>query len=254
MIKLESKDFVDIIKDKKKLLFIFDYDGTLTPLVEHHGDAIFTKEKKEILNKLYELNSSNLDIKMAIVTGRTLKSLKKMLREGLEQNILLIGTHGAEIGEEIQHSKHTAQLKEIKANFANEEHIAFEEKILALTIHYKKHPDKIKLRERLIAAWEKHQDIFRIQEGHDVFEYLPKDINKGIAIDHLHKQYPDHFLMYFGDDLTDNFAFSKVNEHKGLSIQVQDKLKEQEANYQIHDVEETYKLINEFLATKLIYD
>lgn len=249
IVELNGKSFVELIKEQNKFLFVFDYDGTLTPAVEHHADAIFSEENKERLNKLCKLNEQNpnIDIQIAIVTGRTLKSLKSMLGKGLDEKILLIGTHGAEIGKESDERKYSKYLEEIKSCFINESHIIFEEKTLALTIHYKNHPNKEELKTRLLNKWDKYKDIFRVQEGHGVFEYLPKEINKGIAIDFLKEKYPDHFPMYFGDDLTDNFAFIKVNDYEGLSIQVQDKLKEQEAKYQILEVENTYELIHEFM-------
>ena len=40
------------------------------------------------------------------------------------------------------------------------------------------------------------------------------DINKGLAIKHLDNSYKAYFPMYFGDDLTDNFAFQITTFHQ----------------------------------------
>ena len=101
--------------------------------------------------------------------------------------------------------------------------------------------------ERLHIEAKNHSDIFRVQQGHDVFQFLPKDINKGMAIDHLIEEYPDHYPLYFGDDLTDNFAFKRIKAHGGLAIQIGERLKEQEAEYMLPDVDEVYKFIENLI-------
>lgn len=239
--QLETESFQELIKDKQNLFVIFDYDGTLTPIVPDPYAAKLSDEKKQALNSL--VGGSNRNIKTAIVTGRALDNLKEMVGEGLSSDYLLIGTHGAEIGAEAATRPHGKELDEIKAAIEQEEHIEIEEKSLSIAIHYKEHPDPEVLIGKLFELSKKYFDIFRIQEGHSVFEFVPKGIDKGIAIDYLAKEYPEYFLMYFGDDLTDNYAFKKLNQKNGLSIQVGDRLQEREARFIVSGVDDVYKLI-----------
>jgi trehalose 6-phosphate phosphatase len=117
-------------------------------------------------------------------------------------------------------------------------------------LHYKEHPDRDELKSRLDKEAEKHTHLFRVQTGHDVYEFLPKDINKGLAIEDINKHYPDYYLVFFGDDLTDNFGFKVINKLNGLSIQVSDRMKEREAGYLINSVADTYKLMQSYLNYK----
>lgn len=242
-IKLSPEKFLELVNQHENVLLIFDYDGTLTNLVKDHNGAILTDEEAQLINKLTEAPNTQV----SIVTGRAISNIKMLLGGRLNDKILLYGSHGAEKGEEAADPVIKKILDEIKAKYINEPYIYFEEKPLSLTIHYKEHPDREELIERLLRTAGDYEADFRIQQGHDVFEYLPKHINKGIAIRDLHNIRPDHLLVFLGDDLTDNFGFVEVNKLNGLSIQVGERIKEREAGYLIDRVEDTYVLINSYL-------
>lgn len=242
-IKLSPEKFVELVNQHENVLLIFDYDGTLTNLVKDHNGAILTDAEAELLNKLTKAPNT----KVSIVTGRAITNLKMLLADRLNDEILLYGTHGAEKGEAASDPSIKATLDKIKEIFINEAHIYFEEKPISLTIHYKEHPNREELKKRLLEVAEKYKDEYRVQQGHDVFEYLPKNINKGIAIRDLHNTHPGYLLVFLGDDLTDNFGFVEINELNGLSIQVGERIKEREAGYLIDRVEDTYALINSYL-------
>lgn len=247
-IKLSPEKFLTLVNEHKKVLLIFDYDGTLTNLVKDHNGAILTDSETELLNKLTEAPGTTV----SIVTGRAISNLKMLLNGRLNKKILLYGTHGAEKGKEAVDPEIKKETNKIKALLASEPHIHFEEKPLSITVHFKEHPNRKELTKRLLAIAETYSDIFRVQQGHDVFEYLPKNINKGIAIADLHNTHPEHLLVFLGDDLTDNFGFKVINELNGLSIQVGERIKEREAGYLIDRVEDTYKLIHSYLAGRKI--
>ena len=243
-IKLDESKFLEILNKEQKVLFIFDYDGTLTELVRDHNAATMTDEQIAVLNKL--VKSANT--KVSIVTGRALENLKFLLGGRLDNEVMLYGTHGAEAGEGIVvDPKIREALDEIHNLLKNEEHILFEEKPLSLTIHYKEHPDKEGLILMLEKIAENYTELFRIQQGHQVFEYLPKSIDKGIAMRDLHSKFKDYFPIFLGDDLTDNFGFKVINEINGLSVQVGERISEREAGYLIDKVDDTYKLIDLYL-------
>lgn len=245
-IELINELFLQKISNHPKVLFIFDYDGTLTPLCKEHNQALLTQEEFSILNQL----ANTQDTLVSIVTGRSLSNLKTLIKDNLDKSILLYGSHGGEIGEESQDESYRELLENLKTKFESEPFIAMEEKPISLTIHYRNHPDKEILVQRLDEEAANHSEHFRIQMGHEVYEFLPKDINKGLAIEDLHKKHGEYLPIFFGDDLTDNFGFKVVNKLNGLSIQVSDRVKEREAGYLINSVQDTYRIIRCYLETK----
>ncbi len=245
-IKLDQELFGEILSKHKKVLFIFDYDGTLCELVRDHNSAKLNDKQVEIINNLVKTP----DTKVSIATGRSLDNLKELLGGRLSTEITLYGSHGAEKGEALVDNKIKNILNEIKSKLSDEGYIFFEEKPISLTIHFKKHPNKDTLILKLEKLAKNYSELFRVQMGHEVFEYLPKNIDKGIAIRDLAKSYPDYFPIFFGDDLTDNFGFKVINEINGLSVQVGERISEREAGYLINRVDDTYSLVKFYLKRK----
>jgi trehalose 6-phosphate phosphatase len=242
-IKLDPKIFLDLVNQHPKVLLAFDYDGTLTKLVKDHDGAILTDDEINKLNMLTKLSGT----KVAIVTGRSVTNLTFLLNGRLNEEVLLYGTHGAEKGSSVDDPLIKAKLNKVKECFINEPHIYFEEKPISLTIHYKEHSNREELKSRLLSKAKELEDEFRVQQGHDVFEFLPKHINKGIAIRDLHESHPGYYLVFLGDDLTDNFGFEEINKLSGLAIQVGERIKNGAAGYLIYSVEDTYNLIDSYI-------
>ncbi|MCE2928497.1 MAG: trehalose-phosphatase [Candidatus Caenarcaniphilales bacterium] len=245
-IKLSAEKFIDLLKPQQKHLLIFDYDGTLTPLAKEHNQALLSDAQIAKINSLTKFENTLV----AIVTGRSLTNLKSLLAGRLSDKVLLYGTHGAEIQQESSTSEHREILQAVRDKFADEPHVYFEDKPLSLTLHYREHPDRADLKMRLDQEAQKLATLFRVQLGHDVYEFLPKDINKGLAIKDLAVKHSEYYQTFFGDDLTDNFGFIEVNKLKCLSIQIGERIKEREAGYLIDSVEDTYKLIDAFIEFK----
>lgn len=245
-IHLSDGLFLEIINKHKKLMFIFDYDGTLTPINKEPNGALLTDEEFAILNKLNQTPNTMV----SIVTGRSIANLKKLLAGKLDPEILLYGSHGGEIGEELQDETYRKELDYLKEKFSKEPHIAIEEKPISITFHYREHPDREVLIKRFDEEAAIHSELFRIQMGHEVYEFLPKDINKGLAIEDLHNKHSDYLPIFFGDDLTDNYGFKVINKLNGLSVQVADRVKEREAGYLINSVKDTYRIIRCYLNAK----
>ncbi len=225
----------------KPVLYIFDFDGTLTELVEDPATAILKPERIDLLNQLSEFTN----IKLAILSGRDLKTLKSLSLNKLNFNIILIGSHGAEFSQEATSNPARDQidffLSEVK-KLEDFPLLDLEYKTLAIGVHYKRHPTPQDLVKKLYDIVQNIEGI-RVQEGYAVFEVLPIDANKSNAIRILHETFPEHLLVCFGDDLTDDIAFQIINELQGLSIQVAQRFKSK-AKYFIDSVEELYQFLN----------
>lgn len=244
---LDPKSFIEILNNKEKVMFMFDYDGTLAELQDDHDTAYIREDRASLINKLTEIENT----KVAIVTGRAMSGLKSLISGRLNDEILLYGSHGAEIGEESSESEHFDKLLEIRNEFENEDHVVFEDKPISLTLHYKTHPNREEVIAKLDKIATRYEDIFRVQQGHDVYEFLPREIHKGLAVKHLDNNHPGYFPLFLGDDLTDNFAFKVINQLNGLAIQVGDRIKDSVAGYQINKVDDTFDLVQAYIDSKL---
>ncbi len=63
---------------------------------------------------------------------------------------------------------------------------------------------------------------FELQPGNYVYEFKPRGVDKGLAVDAFLESPPFRGRMpvYLGDDLTDEHAFAVVNDHGGASVRV----------------------------------
>lgn len=225
------------IKTGNKALLIFDYDGTLVPIVEKPELAILDKETRELLEKL-----ANQDlIKIALVSGRDIKTLQEL--SGItNENILIYGLHGGEI---LKNGKiytnvsdsYSAVIENLKNAISDLNQLAgiyIEDKKYSISVHYRlaneentqvavnKFKKAIKDQGIFLESdsqeKNKNQCIFRFQEGKKVIELLPNSFNKGTAVESLVADYPDYCPTYFGDDKTDIFAFNEIKKHNGHSF------------------------------------
>ncbi|CAG0895472.1 unnamed protein product [Darwinula stevensoni] len=80
----------DYIGDTAKIALLLDYDGTLAPIAPKPDIAFMPAETKNILVRL----SNSSDIAIAIVSGRSLEDVRKMV--GID-GITYAGNHGLEI-------------------------------------------------------------------------------------------------------------------------------------------------------------
>ncbi len=244
------EDIQTQIQKANPLFLLFDYDGTLTPIVSQPDDAHCPLEVKEILKRLRDLPN----VYLAIVSGRSLQDLKKRL--GIP-GIIYVGNHGLEIENPHGRSKKILsiikmnELKRITHNLQNSlkdiPNIFFENKGPILSIHYRNVPQKfftkiIPILEKELQPWG---DRWKITFGKMVFEIWPNiDFHKGKAIREILKPFPLHGLLpiYLGDDRTDEDAFRELKGF-GISVLVGPEAPLSEADFFLQDPNE----VKEFL-------
>ena len=78
------------LRDQAQVLLLFDYDGTLTPIVEHPDAAVLPAPVKQLLSRL----ESSDKFLVGVVTGRSLSDISG--RVGLP-GLIYAGNHGLEI-------------------------------------------------------------------------------------------------------------------------------------------------------------
>lgn len=206
----------------KRLAFFLDFDGTLTPIVEHPDNVKVSDDLKNLLNQL----TIYCDNAVAIVTGRTIASIDSLL---YPLKLPVAGIHGAEWRLQSEVISDPSLLADIK-HIATEINLLLqrfpmvwlENKHYSLAIHYRNAPD---CKEALLAGINKlisHYPALAILHGKMVFEIKNANINKGHALQQYMDKAPfiDRYPVAIGDDLTDESAFRVANKLGGYSIKI----------------------------------
>lgn len=209
--------------DKEEVALFCDFDGTLVDIAPHPSAVLVTDELKQLLVKWHEQAA------LALVTGRSLDNLKGLI--GL--NLTMAGSHGAEW----QFAGETAQtiafndddfffIKQSVAAFAEQYELLMEDKRFSIALHFRGKEalegDIDHFFKELCASEAFDGNHFKLMQGKAIREVKPRNINKGLALKRFMSQPPfaNKTPIFIGDDVTDEDAFSYVNEHQGLSIKV----------------------------------
>lgn len=209
------------------VLVFLDYDGTLTPLVDHPSCAHLESRMREHLRSL--TNSDKRTV--AFLSGRALDDLQA--RVGLER-VIYAGNHGLEIkcaGYQFIRSVPPSNLDCLRQIATKLSHLlrrvpgAFvEDKQLTLSVHFRLVPRGLIDDVGTIVS-EVMQDMgdgFRVTSGSMVYEIRPNnDWNKGSAASWIRRAagIEDNGLtICLGDDVTDEDAFAALPE--GINVRV----------------------------------
>ena len=215
------------LREAHRILLLFDYDGTLTPIVDRPDLASLSPETRELLGTL----NSQERFRIGVISGRSLEDVSAMVSvEGL----IYGGNHGLEIRGphlEFVHSE-AARLattlrlinQQLLKSLGQIPGVLVENKGLSLSVHYRLTPstDLDRVEEGITCVVEPFQPsgALRISQGKKVTEIRP-DVawNKGNAVSKLQETYPEASLpLFFGDDLTDEDAFAVVQDTGGIAV------------------------------------
>lgn len=249
---------------RKKDLFIFlDYDGTLVPIKESPAPekSLLPEGVKKVLARLKDNGNY-----VAIVSGRSLKDLKKMA--GIE-GLIYSGNHGLELeGPKISFvnpisAKARTLIRELKYRLIDElsgiKGAFIEDKGLTLSLHYRlvKGCDIPGLVTLFNSVVRRHVNDGRIRigKGKKIFEIRPPvKWDKGKMVLWLLARYrfaageKEIFPVYIGDDTTDEDGF-KVLRNRGLTVFV-GKPKRSFAEYYLKDTKEVHRFLGSLLRSK----
>jgi len=239
-------------------LLLFDYDGTITPIVEKPELARLSKNMRNLLMR------ASHDHVLGIVSGRPLKEVKKLV--GLK-GIYYSGNHGFEVEgagvklvkKEAKQTRHILKkiCDELKKKLSRVEGVIVEDKGLTASIHYRLvAPKDFK---RLEATFERvvkpHVDSgeIKITHGKKVFEIRPNVTwDKGKVVLWLidvikpQKNFP---IVYMGDDRTDEDAFL-VLKNRGLTVLVSNRRKKSHAKFYLKNVGEVKTFLKKLVMMK----
>ncbi len=210
-------EIIKTIVEKGGLTKLFlDYDGTLVDLVSQPEDAVPPVEVLGLLNELKK------KVPLYLVTGRDLDGLFSFVGSGFN----VIAMHGSqfinETGKEWsvdnfgEYKKRTHEMS-IKYSHLERDFPGLRviDKVGGLQFHYYnvKKSDLESL-ERVISKIS--EDGFEMYSGKYVFELRIEGMDKGKAMRRYVTR--DDFILFAGDDRTDEEAFVEFKEHITIKV------------------------------------
>jgi trehalose 6-phosphate phosphatase len=208
------------------LVLLFDYDGTLTPIVEHPRLAMLDPDARRLLTRL----ADRPRVGLGILSGRQLDELEAIVRL---PGVYLAGTAGLELdlcGIRTEHPRagRAATLIERLAEHLEKDVMLYpgawlERKRLGLAVHYRRLPEHLvaPLRARVQEVAGRFSGELRIVQGPRAWEITPAwGWTKGTAIRLIlaHLGAGSKSLLYAGDAPNDAEAMEVAAAMGGIVL------------------------------------
>lgn len=193
----------------RRPLLAFDFDGTLSPLVDHPEDARLLPGLEPRLARLAELAG------VAIISGRALADLKGRLPFAPRY---LVGNHGAE-GDAVvdDGGEGQALLDAMRRHLASHQPafvavgVEVEDKGRSLAVHYRRSPDASLAQAAIHEALAGHDPKLEVYGGKDVVNIVVAAApDKGRALQALLERGSHDCAVFVGDDVNDESVFVRA--------------------------------------------
>jgi trehalose 6-phosphate phosphatase len=201
-----------------------DVDGTLLDIAPTPDAVRVDEPLRDLLRRLERV----CDGALALVSGRSIADLDELFDP---LYLAAAGVHGCERRDVLGHWMRPilprAGFEEFRESLgalvAQLGAVLFEDKALAVALHYRQAPHlEGPLRKLLTDLAPSLPDGYGVLEGDEVIEIKPAAHDKGSAIDAFMRERPfiGRFPIFIGDDLTDRDGFAAVRRHHGMAIGV----------------------------------
>ena len=212
---------------KGRLLLLFDFDGTLSPIVDHPYKARLPLPWRRRLRNL----SRHPRITVGVVTGRVISDIRR--RVGVP-GLILAANHGYEVwrgGRCVfrKGGRFRTAMKALGRAMAKElgsfPGVIVESKEYSVAVHYRmvSSSEKPAVRSKAlrIAMPYCRRHRWEVMRGKQLIEVRPADSwNKGKAVMWIWQRYaPSALPVYFGDDTTDEDACRALGR-RGVTVRV----------------------------------
>lgn len=219
------------------MLFAFDFDGTLAPIVRDPEKAFMSEGTASLLAELAR------HVPVAIVSGRSLADLRS--RVGFKPRYL-VGNHGLEgIGGGADLRRARGECRKWKRELERNgipEGVILEDKHYSLSLHYRNSPAPHDAECFLAGSISTLKPAPRVIPGKWVFNLMPtKRHHKGVAVMELRKMAKAKSVLYVGDDHTDEDVF-RLKSDKVVSVRI-GKAKRSGAKYYIRTQRDIGRLL-----------
>ena len=187
---------------RERTLCAFDFDGTLSPIVDHPSLAGMRVRTRILLGRMAALYPC------VIVSGRSRADVLGKL-SGLKV-ARVIGNHGAET--EATEQGPVRRVEQWKASLERElgalPGLWVEDKGLSLAVHYRLSPQKTEARRRILAVARNLEKV-RVIGGKQVVNLVAaRAPDKGEALAVERVRLGCNWVLYLGDDENDEDAFA----------------------------------------------
>ena len=215
------------LREAEGVLLLFDYDGTLTPIVSRPEEALLPDDVRSCL----ELLAAKPGYVVGIVSGRSIDDLLVLANI---PGLVHAGNHGMEIrgaGLNYIHPGAVAAREildkvqiELSGRLAHIPGIIVEHKGLTLTVHFRSvqlaQAEEVQAIADSVALPYVESGELGLTRGKMVVEVRPAiPWNKGSAIEKIRRECGSlPFPVYFGDDRTDEDGFAVVQEMGGIAV------------------------------------
>lgn len=245
--EVEPRQLAGTLRDRigeRRLVLFFDYDGTLTSIVDHPEQAVLDDDMRRVL----ALAATSHPV--FVISGRDLADVRD--RVGVE-GVTYVGSHGFHVMDafpEIDRQALEEAASELKSA-ANEleqwldyiEGVVIERKKFSFALHYRM-VDRDDLKQINSAASDILERYASVtwKKGKKVIEFVP-DIpwDKGCCVLALLSRLEEGareaevYPVYIGDDVTDEDAFRVIERGSGLSVLVAEEERDSAAEFRLRD-------------------
>ena len=193
---------------RTEALLVFDFDGTLAPIVQRPDEARVATEVSQRLDLLARLRP------IAVVTGRSVADVAQRL--GFSPRFI-VGNHGAEDPERAPGFDGSA-LNGLRAHLAahgaelQAAGVQVEDKGLSLALHYRRARDRSRALARIQALLAQLDPGLRTFGGKCVVNVvLASAPDKGDAVASLVRRAGCASAVFVGDDVNDEAVFARAS-------------------------------------------
>ena len=235
-----------------RVLLIFDYDGTLTPILARPELALLPEGARQCLIEL----AVKQRFVVGVVSGRALAELKEVVAI---PGLVYAGNHGLEmsgLGMDFVHPEAfrfietiTKLANELEQELKNVPRLLIQDKKLTLSVHLRNTPDCYAgiVDRAVTSVVEPYSSAgwIKITRGKKVIEVRPNiDWGKGEAIEKIRQECgDDSFTMFFGDDQTDEGGFAVVQNASGIAVYIGPTRQQTKALHQLESPKEVEQVL-----------
>ncbi len=220
-----------------RVLVVFDFDGTLAPIVSNREDAHMRARTSELLARLASLYPCG------VISGRGQADVSARL--GAAPIKYVVGNHGLEPGPSLDEFEEevSAARAALELALAGVAGVDLEDKRYSLALHYRRSRNKRLARSAIHAAVAALPRPMRVVPGKLVVNVVPERApNKGDALVELRRAEGADTALYVGDDVTDEDVFELDQPGRLLSVRVGES-RSSAAAYFIRDQSEMDRLL-----------
>lgn len=218
-----AKELAHFIVSKEKHYCLFlDIDGTLADFQIDPEDTFIPQHTLEVIQSIRQRK-----VPVIAVTGRSVEVAQRLFSPMV---LPIAGTHGLEICLDqdmvLQSDVHTIDFlklqQQLKMMCLPYPELLIENKKYSVALHYRQYPQLAEIAQQIMHELRQHYPALKLNQGKYVLELLPKQADKGEAIQTIlnHLNMVSVLPIFIGDDLTDETGFIKINKLDGISIKV----------------------------------